>query len=91
MSTQILKIAHRKALISQRELPHKAQRAQNKDPYARPTPDGFRSQLGLGESWGKAQQAAPTACNQKRWLPLKDMTNDHPAISLLDEETGLEK
>lgn len=52
MGIQILKIAQRKAPISQRELPHKAQRAQNKDPYARPTPDRFRSQLGFGESWG---------------------------------------
>lgn len=66
MGIQILKIAHRKVPISQGELPHKAQRAQNKDPYA------GSPQTASGHSWGWVRAgAAPTACN------LEAMTNDH--------------
>lgn len=54
MGIQILKIAHRKAPISQRELPHKAQRAQNKDPYAHPP------QTASGHSWGLVRAGGGT-------------------------------
>lgn len=69
MGIQILKIAHRKAPISQGELPHEAQRAQNKDPYA------GSPQTASGHSWGWVKAGA--ACNLKRWLVREDMTNDH--------------
>lgn len=85
MGIQILKIAHRKAPISQGELPHKAQRAQNKDPYA------GSPQTASGHSWGwvkagAARQAGPTACNLKRWLVREDMTNDHQPPHLVRKQ-----